>query len=101
MRLTKFFLGLLAGLILGAGLLLFGQVKLAERMRAEVESKFFLLRAIGYATFIFQGDDVQVALTIADLPEGAIEHSHRVAVTLLVVGALILFAVPWIRTKRR
>lgn len=92
---------LVSGLFLGAGALLYGQVRLARDMRHEVEETFFLLRIVAYVTFIFQGDEVQVALTLADLPEGAIEHSERVAVTLLVVGGLVLAAVPWIRQRRR
>ena len=70
-------------------------------MKEEVDSTFFLLRAVGYATFVFQGDDVQVALAISELPDGALEHSGRVAITLLVIGALVLAAVPFVRKRQR
>jgi hypothetical protein len=90
-----------AGLILGMGLLLYGQVRLAERMRGEVDSTLFLLRAVGYATFFLQGAKVQVALTLSKLPPGTIEHSRRVAITLLVVGSLLLASVPFVRRRRR
>lgn len=70
-------------------------------MQEEVASTFFLFRAIGYATFVFQGDTTQVALAISELPPGALEHSERVAITLLVVGGLILVAVPFLKKRRR
>ena len=38
----------------------------ARDMERQVDETFFLFRAIGYATFAFQGSDVQVAL--AEIP---------------------------------
>ena len=43
----------LGGALLGAGLVLHGQVALARYMRQEVDNTFFLWRAIGHATFAF------------------------------------------------
>ncbi len=90
-----------SGLFLGAGGFLLGQVHVARIMEEQVRSTFFLFRAIGYATFAFQGSDVQVALAIRDLPPGALEHSERAAWLLLALGALMLVATPFVRRSNK
>ncbi|MCA8969004.1 MAG: hypothetical protein KDC95_04450 [Planctomycetes bacterium] len=92
---------ILAGLLLGAGGLLLGQVHVARIMEERVDSTFFLFRAIGYATFAFQGSDVQVALAIKDLPAGSLEHSERVAWFAIAVGSLFLLAAPFLKRRKR
>jgi hypothetical protein len=46
---------LVGGVLVGAGLVLHGQVALARYMRDEVDNTFFLWRALGEATIVSQG----------------------------------------------
>ncbi|MEZ5987564.1 MAG: hypothetical protein R3F30_00255 [Planctomycetota bacterium] len=86
-----------AGMLLGAGLVLYGQVQLAIRLRSDVEGTFFLWRAIGEATFFLQDPVTQLALAMGDIHEDYIRESRRVAVGLLILGGLILGTIPFIR----
>lgn len=101
MRILRAMILILAGVLLGAGGLLLGQVAVARSMEAEVDATFFLFRAIGYATFAFQGSDVQVALAVKELPPGALEHSERVAWMLIAFGGLVWVAAPFVRRRQR
>ncbi|MCB9919337.1 MAG: hypothetical protein H6832_13120 [Planctomycetes bacterium] len=100
-KILRLALIILAGILLGAGGLLLGQVHVARIMEERVDSTFFLFRAIGYATFVFQGDEVQVALAIKELPPEALEHSKRVAWFLIAVGSLGLLAAPFLKRRKR
>jgi hypothetical protein len=84
----------LGGLLVGGGLTLHGQVALARHLREEVDGTFFLWRAIGEATFYFQGAETRMALAMAEVPEEALVHSDRAAWALLIVGALIAVTAP-------
>ena len=64
----------LGGALLGAGLVLHGQVALARYMRQEVDNTFFLWRAIGHATFAFQGGETRMALAMCGVTD---RHLHR------------------------
>ena len=90
-----------SGLLLGAGLFLLGETKAALYLREQVDSTFFLWRAIGYATFIFQDDTTQMALALGDLPESAFRHSMRISWTLLVIGGLMFVSTFFIGKKRK
>ena len=66
----RWFAVLLGGLLLGCGMTLHGQVALARYMREEVAHTFVLWRAIGQATFYFQGGETRMALAMTEVPEG-------------------------------
>lgn len=93
-RLGRWFLTLSGGLLLGAGLVLHGQVALARWMRAEVEDTFFLWRAVGEATIFVQGGDVRFALALREVPEDVLRESDVAAWTLVAVGLLLAVAAP-------
>lgn len=98
---TRAMICFVAGTLFGAGLLLYGQVRLAEHFRQEVFSTFFLWRAIGNATYFLQGTDVQVALTLSKLPADSILHSKRLAITLIVFGGELILLLPFLKPRRR
>lgn len=93
-RLVRWLCSVLGGVILGAGLVLHGQVALARYMRNEVDHTFFLWREIGKATFAFQSGDTRMALAMAEVPEAALKESDRAAWVLVVVGSLIALTGP-------
>lgn len=96
-RLVRWLCAVLGGTVLGAGLVLHGQVAMARYMREEVDNTFFLWRAIGHATFVFQGGETQMALAMSTVPEAALVESDRAAWVLVVVGALIALTAPLLR----
>ena len=59
-----------------------------------------LWRALGDATFAFQGDQTRLALVMAEVPEEAIAHSERAAWVLLAVGGLVALTAPLLRAGR-
>ena len=83
--------------MIGAGLVLHGQVALARYMREEVDHTFFLWRALGHATFAFQGGETRMALAMAEVPEEALRHSNRAAWVLVIVGGLVSLTGPLLR----
>ncbi|HEB52611.1 MAG TPA: hypothetical protein ENI87_05065 [bacterium] len=91
---------MIGGLVLGAGLVLHGQVALARYMRNEVENTFFLWRALGHATFAFQGGETRIALAMAEVPKEALKESDRAAWTLVIVGGLLALTGPCLRRGR-
>lgn len=95
--LARWLCAVLGGAILGGGLVLHGQVAMARFMRDEVEGTFFLWRAIGRATFVFQGGETQMALAMSNVPEAALVESDRAAWVLVIVGALIALTGPLLR----
>ncbi|GEM_PF-2030234 len=90
----------LSGILIGCGGLLYSQVRVAQVMRAEVDSTFFLFRQIGYATFFLQPNENQIALALAEVDGAYLEHSLRVGLTLCVFGGLILFSAPFVGRSR-
>ncbi|MCA8976262.1 MAG: hypothetical protein KDC98_16195 [Planctomycetes bacterium] len=94
--LLRWFVVLLGGLILGAGMTLHGQVALARYMRDEVENTFVLWRALGRATFYFQGGETRMALAMSEVPPEALDQSDRAAWVLVAIGVLFAFSGPLI-----
>ncbi|PIE22349.1 MAG: hypothetical protein CSA62_12625 [Planctomycetota bacterium] len=92
---------LAAGVLIGAGLLLYGQVMFAEEVRSEVENTFFLWVQIGHATFFLQGADVQASLVLANIDPEYYEHSEKVALTLMILGACLLFSASFVRERSK
>ena len=68
LSIVRWGLVLIGGVLIGAGLVLHGQVALAHYMRAEVDNTFFLWRAIGEATIFLQGSDVRLAFAMREVP---------------------------------
>lgn len=97
---VRWLLTLLGGVLLGGGLVLHGQVAMARYMRSEVDGTFFLWRAIGKVTFLFQDEVTRSALVLNDLPPQVLKESDRAAWTLVVIGALLVLAVPFVREGR-
>lgn len=94
LALARWFFAVLGGLLLGAGLTLHGQVAFARYAKKEVDSTFFLWRAIGDATFAFQGGETQMALAMSTVPDAALRESDRAAWVLVIVGGLVTLAAP-------
>ncbi|HEX5054328.1 MAG TPA: hypothetical protein VFZ65_21295 [Planctomycetota bacterium] len=101
LSIARWFCAVLGGSILGAGLVLHGQVAMARYMREEVDHTFFLWRAIGRATFVFQGGDTRMALAMAEVPEQALAESSRAGWVLVIVGGLIAATGPLLGCGRR
>ncbi len=79
-------MSVLGGMLIGAGLVLHGQVAFAEYIRDEVENTFALWRGIGSLTFMFQGDQTKMALWLYDVPPSVMLESNRAAWTLIAIG---------------
>ena len=92
---------MIGGVVLGAGLVLHGQVALARYMRSEVDNTFVLWRALGKATFAFQGGETRMALAMAEVPKEALEHSERSAWVLVVVGGIVALTGPMLGRGRK
>lgn len=101
LRLLRWWLVLLGGICLGAGLFLHGQIALARAYRSGYDETFFLWRQIGHATFFLQGADHRIALTLSEVPAEVIDESDRAAWALLVIGGLFALSAPWVRTPLR
>jgi uncharacterized protein YjeT (DUF2065 family) len=91
---------LLGGVLLGTGLVLHGQVALARYMREEVDNTFVLWRALGRATFAFQGGETRMALAMSEVPDEALKHSDRAGWVLVIVGGVIAVTGPMLRRGR-
>ncbi|MFY9341412.1 MAG: hypothetical protein WAT39_02905 [Planctomycetota bacterium] len=89
LAILRWFVVLVGGVLVGGGLVLHGQVAFARYMRQQVASTFVLWRAIGNATFAFQGGENRMALAMAEVPEVALVESDRAAWVLLIVGGLV------------
>jgi hypothetical protein len=98
---VRWFCAVFGGVVLGAGLVLHGQVALARHMRNEVDGTFFLWRALGQATFAFQGGETRMALAMAEVPEAALKESDRAGWVLVIVGGLIAVTGPLLRGGAR
>ena len=97
LRLLRWLTVLLGGLLLGTGLTLHGQVALARYMQGEVENTFVLWRAVGKATFYFQGGETRMALAMSEVPPAALDESDRAAWVLVAIGVLLALCGPLIR----
>ena len=97
LAIARWFFILFGGTLLGAGLVLHGQVALAKHMRKEVGGTFFLWRALGEATFAFQGGETRMALAMAEVPEKALAESDRAGWVLVAVGGLPALGAPLLR----
>lgn len=98
---VRWLFAVLGGLAIGGGLVLHGQVAMARFMRQEVADTFFLWRAIGDATFAFQGGEVRLALAMSEIPEDALIESDRAAWVLVIIGGLIALTAPLLRGSVR
>lgn len=96
----RWWLVLFGGVMLGAGLVLHGQVALVRAMTHEVHNTFFLWRAIGHATIFLQGSDVQMAMAMAEVSPEVLRESDFAAWTLVVVGILLALAGPMLPRRR-
>ena len=92
---TLLFFG--AGVMVGAGLLLYGQVRFGLYIHDEVENTFFLWRAIGEVTYFLQAPETQLALALHEVDKSLLMESRRAGITLMIIGALIAFVTPWIQ----
>ncbi len=97
LRIARWWLTLLGGVLLGMGLVLHGQVTVVVAMREEVENTFILWRAIGKLTFAFQDSLTQAALTSHDFPERIITEAGRGAWVLLAIGGILAVTAMLIR----
>lgn len=91
----------LGGVLIGAGLVLHGQVALARFLRDEVEETFFLWRAIGHATFTFQGGETRLALAMSEVPPEALAASDGAAWGLLLLGLAVATLAPMLAGSDR
>jgi hypothetical protein len=97
LALARWFFVLLGGVLVGGGLVLHGQVAFARYVQNQVDSTFFLWRAIGDATFTFQGSETRMALAMGEVPEAALKESDRAAWVLVIVGGLLALTGPLLR----
>lgn len=100
LRFVRWMLLLLGGVLLGAGLVVHGQVAVAEHMRAQVRETFFLWRGVGRISFVFQDDQTKMALWLHELDPKVLDHSRRAASVLLTLGLLLALAAPWMTCER-
>ncbi len=89
LRVARWWLTLLGGVLLGMGLVLHGQVAAVLYAREEVEGTFFLWRWIGKLTFAFQDSKTQTALTAHDFRVSLIREADRGAWTLVAIGVIL------------
>lgn len=101
LRFVRWWVILLGGILLGAGLCLHGQLAVAEHLRDQVQDTFFLWRGIGQVTFIFQDEVTQAALWMNEIPEEVVEESSSAAWTLCILGGLLACTAPLLRRPRR
>jgi hypothetical protein len=99
-RLVRWLTTLGGGVLIGAGLVLHGQVAIAHYMREEVEKTFFLWRAIGQATVFLQGNDVRMAFALREVPRAALQECEVAAWTLIGVGAVLALTAPLLHRRQ-
>jgi uncharacterized membrane protein HdeD (DUF308 family) len=100
-RLLRWSLLVGGGALLGAGLVLLGQLVFAEHMRAQAQNTFFLWRGIGQLSFIFQDDQTKLALWLNEIDGKILDHSRHAACVLLVLGGLVVLLAPWMHCGKR
>ena len=89
LRIARWWLTLVGGVLLGMGLVLHGQVAVTYQLRDQVDSMFILWRGIGKLTFAFQDSTTQAALTAHDFPVELIREADRAAWTLVAIGGIL------------
>jgi hypothetical protein len=97
LAMARWFFAVVGGVVLGTGLTLHGQVAFARFVKQEVDNTFFLWRAIGDATFAFQGGETQMALMMGSVPDAALRESDRAAWVLVIIGGLVALTAPLLR----
>lgn len=100
-RLLRWWFLVGGGALLGAGLVLLGQLVFAEHMRARAQGTFFLWRGIGQVSFIFQDDQTKLALWLNEIDGKILDHSRHVAWVMIVLGGLVVLLAPWMHCGRR
>lgn len=100
LRFVRWWVVLMGGVLLGAGLCLHGQLAVAQHLRDEAQNTFFLWRAIGGLTFIFQDEVTQASLWMNEVPEPVMRESDRAAWTLVVMGGLMSLTAPLLHGRR-
>lgn len=88
-RVVQWLSVLLAGILVGGGLVLHAQVAVMEHLRDEADKTFILWRGIGKLTFIFQDEFTQAALMLHNFPPGFLAEADRGAWTLVVIGGVV------------
>lgn len=101
LRLLRWWLAVLGGVLIGGGLVLHGQVAVALYMREEVDSLFFLWRGIGKLTFMFQDEVTQAALTVSEVPKQVLVEADRLAWVLVVIGTVCVVTAPFVRRHKK
>lgn len=101
LTLARWWMVLVGGIILGAGLFLYGVNVSAQYVREEAANTFFLWRWIGHITFPFQDDATKLALWLHQVPSEMIDESGRDAWTLIVVGSLLVVLSPCCRSRSK
>ena len=101
LRLVRWWVALVGGSLLGAGLCLHGQLAVALELRQQVQGTFFLWRAVGQMTFIFQDEVTQAALWMNKIPDAVIRESDRAAWTLVVLGGVLALIAPVLQSVRK
>jgi hypothetical protein len=96
-RMLRWLAMAVGGTMLGAGLFLQGQVTLVLHLRAQVQETFFLWRAIGRMSFLFQDQATRAALLADELPEHVLRNSQHAAAAMMTLGALLLIVAPFAR----
>ena len=98
---ARWWLLLCGGVLIGMGLLLHGQVWSMHSLREEVRGTFFLWRALGQLTFVFQDDLTTAALWAHECPAEVLDESERAATAMLVLGALCAVGSTLLRATKR
>jgi len=101
LRFVRWWMVLLGGVLLGAGLCLHGQLAVAHHLRHEAQGTFFLWRMVGELTFFLQDEVTQASLWMNDVPEPVLRESGRAAWTLAVIGGLMGLSAPLLHGRRR
>lgn len=101
LAIARWWVVLVGGTLLGAGALLYGQVTTLYHLREEVHSTFFLWRALGHLTFVWQDDVTQAALWADECPESVLRESAHGAWTMMALGAVLCVGSAFLRKARR
>jgi hypothetical protein len=92
---------LCGGILIGMGVLLHAQVWSMHYLREEVRGTFFLWRAIGQLTFVFQDDATQAALWAHECPAEVLDESEHAATAMLILGSLCAIGSALLRAPKR
>ncbi len=101
LTLTRYWLVLLGGILLGGGLVLHGQIAMANYMRGQAQGTFFLWRGIGKLTFMFQDEVTKAALALDEIPASVLREADRTAWVLVVLGGLVALSAPLVQRHKK